>query len=341
MSDKADGGRERPDTLDVRTGAEAILGLLSEDPDGDSPEDEQPSGEEPQSEDLEDDLVEDDDEDFEDDEDELQDDVDEDEDSEASEQPETYTVKVDGQEVEVTLEELRSGYSRTEVWTKRMQDLADERRTLVEEAQELASAQDAYQQRLQLVENALRQTIPEDVDLARLKKEDPEAYVELRERADQIQAIQAEQQRVMQERQEAAATEREKLLAIERERLEAAIPEWTDESVATTEKQKMLEVAQTDYGFTQEEVGQVIDHRAILLLRDAMRYRELANQQDSTTRKRKSKKSSTLKPGSSKSGTKRGSKSRAKKIRAQRKRLRETGSVDDAAGLFLEALKSD
>ena len=38
-------------------------------------------------------------------------------DSEEGEQPQVFTVKVDGKEVEVTLEELQKGYSRTQDYT--------------------------------------------------------------------------------------------------------------------------------------------------------------------------------------------------------------------------------
>ncbi len=51
---------------------------------------------------------------------------------EVTEEPsgEAYTVKVDGEEQEVSLEELRDGYQRQSDYTRKTQELASERRRL-------------------------------------------------------------------------------------------------------------------------------------------------------------------------------------------------------------------
>jgi hypothetical protein len=57
------------------------------------------------------------------------------EDSEESEEPDTnnYIVKVDGEEYKVTLDELKSGYSRQAHYTKSMQSLKEERESFQKE----------------------------------------------------------------------------------------------------------------------------------------------------------------------------------------------------------------
>ena len=50
---------------------------------------------------------------------------------EESEQPQTVKVKVDGEEVEVTLDELKSGYSRTKDYTRKTQELANQLKSRV------------------------------------------------------------------------------------------------------------------------------------------------------------------------------------------------------------------
>lgn len=52
---------------------------------------------------------------------------------------ETYTIKVDGEEQSVTLEELRSGYQRQADYTRKTQELASERQRL-QQAEAIASA---------------------------------------------------------------------------------------------------------------------------------------------------------------------------------------------------------
>ena len=51
---------------------------------------------------------------------------------EVTEEPsgEAYTIKVDGEEQEVSLEELRDGYQRQSDYTRKTQELASERRRL-------------------------------------------------------------------------------------------------------------------------------------------------------------------------------------------------------------------
>jgi hypothetical protein len=52
------------------------------------------------------------------------------------EQPQFYTVKVDGVEQEVTLEELQRGYSRQQDYTRKTQELSQERKTLEQQQAE-------------------------------------------------------------------------------------------------------------------------------------------------------------------------------------------------------------
>jgi hypothetical protein len=51
-----------------------------------------------------------------------------DEDTEEQEQPQVFSVKVDGKEVEVTLDELQKGYSRTQDYTRKTQQIAEARK---------------------------------------------------------------------------------------------------------------------------------------------------------------------------------------------------------------------
>jgi hypothetical protein len=67
-------------------------------------------------------------------EDDEQEDEESDDDIEDTDAPEAYVVKVDGEEVEVTLDELKAGYSRQAHFTKSMQALKEEREAFEAEA---------------------------------------------------------------------------------------------------------------------------------------------------------------------------------------------------------------
>ena len=104
------------------------------------------------------------------------------------------------------------------------------------------------------------------------------------------------------------------------------IPEWADGGLQANEQQRMIEVGRS-VGYSDEELDSLSDHRAVLLLRDAMRYRELTNGDRVTEAKSKI--------GSVRGGNKTiASHTRSRKQKAQRARLKATGKVDDAAAVF-------
>ncbi len=116
-----------------------------------------------------------------------------------------YRVKVSGEEVEVSLDELLNGYSRTADYQKKTQSLAEQRKAVEADRikiDEAAKTRETYAQRLQVIEQLLQQQ-DQSQDLASLKAEDPIAYAvamgEKMERDKQLQAVQMERQRVHQE----------------------------------------------------------------------------------------------------------------------------------------------
>ena len=63
-------------------------------------------------------------------------------------QLQTFTVKVDGQEVEVTQEELVNGYSRQQDYTRKTQELSQQRKTIEQKQSELEQRDAIYSQLL-------------------------------------------------------------------------------------------------------------------------------------------------------------------------------------------------
>lgn len=329
--------------LDVETGAQALLGLLSDDleiqavgageSDGSDADDADGS-------DVGDDLEDADDADDEDRDEDADDDVDDEADEEtddSDDDPPTYKVKVDGEEIEVTLEEALAGYQRQSAFTKRTQQLAEERKALREQEAEVAQTRQEYLNRLNVVKAVLEGTANEP-NWEQLKKDDPARYAELRlawqERKDQIASVEAEIERARAEQQAAFERMREEVLAAEAEKLEAAIPEWAaDPDTAASEKQKIANFAIQTYGFTNDDLGNVVDHRLVLLLRDAMRFHDLQTKGKKAKEEVRGKRrqSPTLKPGTQARKSRKSS-----KRNPARARLAKTGRVDDAAATLLD-----
>ena len=242
-----------------------------------------------------------------------------------------YRVKAGDEEMEVDLDELLKGYSRTADYTRKTQSLAEQRKALEAEAQKVQEAKilrDQYAQRLQLIEQMLVQQ-PEE-DLTALKDNDPIGYaVKVAERAErdkQLAAIRQERDALMVKQHSEQQQLLQQHLKTEAERLKAVIPEFGDEAKAEVLKREVRDYAKS-IGFTDQELSQVYDHRAVISLWKAAQYDKLVKSKPGTVKK-VAEAPRTLKPGT---GTSQNSDDQSKKLRQQ---LKKSGKVRDAAALF-------
>jgi hypothetical protein len=200
------------------------------------------------------------------------------EETEEEEQPtEVYTVKVDGKEVEVTLDELQKGYSRTQDYTRKTQQIAETRKAVEAEAGAIRAEREQYAQLLGALKQQLEST-EAPVDMDRLYNEDPIEWVRqsevMRQKQDKLAAIQSEQQRLSQLTAQQRAQEMQAHLATQQEALIQAVPEWKDSKKAKAEKALLIEFGQK-IGFSEEELKNVYDHRAVIALRKAALYDQM------------------------------------------------------------------
>ena len=92
-------------------------------------------------------------------------------------QPDVYTVKIDGVEQEVTLDELRNGYSRQQDYTRKTQELAQKRKSFEDQQAELAKKDAIYKELLPRMEKSLEGELANEPDWKALYESDPIAYV--------------------------------------------------------------------------------------------------------------------------------------------------------------------
>jgi Tfp pilus assembly protein PilN len=252
---------------------------------------------------------------------------------EVTEEATKYRVKANGEELEVSLDELLNGYSRTADYQKKTQSLAEQRKAVEAERgkiDEAAKTRDTYAQRLQVIEQLLsQQSNPEN--LQELKETDPIAYAiavaERSERDKQLQAVYAERVRVQQEQQAMQGQQLQRHVEHEQEKLKASIPEFKDDAKAEVIRRDIRSYAKS-IGFSDQELSQVYDSRAVQTLYKAMQYEKLVAGKAGTTKKVASA-PKTLKPGTSNPTS---SEQEAKK--KEFARLRQSGSKNDAARLF-------
>jgi len=246
----------------------------------------------------------------------------------------TYRVLVDGKEMQIPLDELLSGYQRGSSFTQKSQALADERNAFADQQTALGQERQTYASVLQQLRQQMEAAAQPNIDWDTLERQDPVQWLKLkqmeRDREGQIQAVQEEQGRMQQLLQGQQSEELERRLSQERTMVLEKIPEWSDSDLQADEQRKLLEYGKT-LGFSDDELGQIYDHRALIALRDAWRYNKLTNGEKIQTAKSKI--------GSAKAGNKETSQRvRSRKQKAMRQKLKTTGKVDDAAPLFGELL---
>lgn len=241
-------------------------------------------------------------------------------------------VKVQGEEFEVTFDELRAGYQKGNDYAKNVESLKRER----EEFEQV------QQQRLQMFEAAEAQTamivqqFEQDVlrqmdseDMQRLRQMDETKWLAKRmEAQDQLNKIQQvkqaaamryqeTQQQLMREQQE----QMQKRLPQEAEMLSSKIPDWGPE----------IQSAVTDYlksnSYGDEEIAGVVDHRAIVIANKARLWDEYQAQAKETTKKVKQAPPKMIKPSSKKPV-------KANNVQKLKNKLRQTHHIDDAASVI-------
>ena len=249
---------------------------------------------------------------------------------EEAQQPQTFTVKVDGQEVEVTQEELINGYSRQQDYTRKTQELSQQRKTIEQQQAELAQRDAIYSQLLPKMEAQLKGELANEPDWNALYEDDPVGYVREKqlwdEKKEKLSAVSAEQQRLQ---QEALAKQQEQIAkAVEygNKRLLEIIPEWQNPEVAAKEKAAISEYAIRELEYTPEEIQQVYDYRALLGLRNAW----LNSRTVEATKKKPTQKAPArvARPGTT---------NRPKTttpVKKAKQRLAKTGKTSDAAKVF-------
>lgn len=246
------------------------------------------------------------------------------------EPPEVYTVKVDGEEVEVTLDELQSGYSRQQAYTKRSMELAEQRKAFEAEQAETRQIRDAYAQQLDQLAAQIQQTTQQEPDWRALAETMSERDLFLYkadwdQQKEYQKQVQAEQQRIAAEKSREQEQELRKHLEVQRTDMLNRIPAWQDEDVREAERREVITYAQKRIGFSEEEIANASDARAIELLYKAWQWDQLQEKKPAA-KKRTRKAPKMAKAGRPKTKREVASRSRQE----ARKRFESAGTVDAA-----------
>lgn len=244
----------------------------------------------------------------------------------------TFTVKVAGQELKVTLDELKKGYSRDADYRRKTEELSFEKKQFQSETeqqrQDYSKRITELNQILAFTQQQLNSEIS-NVDLNKLYEEDPveatkvERQIRLKKEKmmEAANKLQQEQQRQL----SSYVQEQQRILA-------EKMPEFNDAQKASTAKNNLRNFLNS-YGFKDAEIGQIYDHRIVMLVNDALKYRNVKNVKP-VSAAQASKPGKFLSSGVKKDSNDMNFQRRKEKLG----RLKKTGNVKDAASIFYDII---
>ena len=243
-----------------------------------------------------------------------------------------HKVKVAGQEFEVTLDELRNGYSRDADYRQKTEELSYQRKQFQSESekqrQDYSQKLNELNQRLSVAQQDLNAEI-NSADLDKMYEEDPTEAARVERK------LKKKQNALNQSLQEAQAEQKQQFssfLQDQQRKLASKMPEFSDPAKASTIKANMKSTL-NNYGFNDQEVAQVYDHRIVMLVNDAMKYRSMQNSKPNIAKKI----TKPSKPFSS--GVKQGKSEANLKLRRDKfSRLKKSGSMKAAQDVFLDMI---
>lgn len=254
---------------------------------------------------------------------------------EEPEPPKTFKLNLNGEEVELTEEELLKGYSRQSDYTRKTQDLAEQRKRLDGITQETDAAREKYSQILPKLEanlTEIQKQLNAEPDWEKLSKADPVKALQLQrefdrrkaENAAELARVQQEQQQLLADQQSRLLQEREDHLQAQGKLLLENIPEWTDNEVATKQKQEIEQWALNNGFLDADQLNAIQDWGYVAMMRKAW----LFDQGATAAKKSRAKTTKTLSPGSNnRSAPKRSA------FRDARAQVKKSGKILDAQKL--------
>ena len=249
-----------------------------------------------------------------------------------TEEPELHRIKVSGQELEVTLDELKAGYSRDSDYRQKTHTLGLEKKDLESEKGSLRQTYDSRLSELNdmisTADSFIRQQ-QGSKDLHKLYDEDPTSAArldyQLREQQRQIDGMKSKAN-------EAYQKQYSEYLDAQRQLAAANIPEYSDPNKADQFKTNMRTTLR-GYGFNDGEIGNLADHRFLMVIKDAMSYKSVKDKRP-IAQKKVANAPRVVKAGVAKSGTGSG----RENIRNKIGRLKKTGHIKDAQNALLDMI---
>jgi hypothetical protein len=239
------------------------------------------------------------------------------------------TVKIDGQTQQIPLKEALEGYQRQSDYSRRMNQLREEKVAFEQESEAVRTERQQYATLIEALDSQLQQLMPQEPDWERLHREDPLNFPlvekQWRDYQSRMVATKAEKERLSYLQQKEEQDRLKTIVDQGRQYLVKQVPEWNDADKWNEARTRLKEYGQK-VGYSEDELAQAYDPRAILVLEKARKYDMLMAKKPQPDKKEG--------PKPLRSGTVASAPKQQTEVSRAKMRLSKTGSVDDAAKLF-------
>lgn len=239
----------------------------------------------------------------------------------------------------VTAEEAHRGYLRQADYTRKTQEIAQQKQQVEALVAERSQERQVMAEHINMALNVVEPTLAKfrEVDWDRLATESPHEYARAKAQYEQaseryLKLKQAGEQTVQQAQQE-QSQKLQQHLKVQDQIAQRLIPELADPKKAPQVKQRLGAYLMKGAGFSQDEVAKVSDARLLNLAHKALQY-DLMQARNKQVRDKKVRTApkAGMKPGSPKTQAQRQERAKAD----QMAKLRKTGNIKDAVDLLLK-----
>ena len=256
------------------------------------------------------------------------------EDSNAIEEQETdlHQVIVNGERIDVNLEELKAGYQKDADYRRKTEELALQKRELKSEEDRLKNQYSTKMDDLNSLVVTLNAEINNDMnskELDKLWEEDPTEAARVDRRIQKRKNTIQEAQQKLREHQKAQFQE---ILRDEQRKLHLKHPEIADPIKGATVKTNIVNYLSSK-GFSNEDVSNIVDSRYFDVIIDGMNFQKTKSVKPNLVSK-KVKPTKFVKSGVKSTKEDMNNKSRLEQI----KTLKRSGSPKDATDLLMKYL---
>ena len=243
-----------------------------------------------------------------------------------------HQVIVNGEKIDVDLEELKAGYQKDADYRRKTEELAIEKRELKAEEDRLNKQYSTKMEDLNSLVATLNAEIKNDMnskELDALWEEDPTEAAKVDRRIQKRKNTIQQAQQKLRDHQQAQFQE---ILREEQKKLHLKHPEIADPIKGTTVKSNIMNYLSSK-GFSNEDVARIYDSRYFDVIMDGMNYNKSKSVKPGLVSK-KVKPSKFVKSGTKSTKEELNSKTRLNQIKA----LKKSGNPKDATDLLLRYL---